>query len=385
MRGPARGALLACGLSLFSWVLWGCSSNENAAASGSPKDGGSGGGSSGGGTGTGGSAGSGGGNTTGGGPSAGGGSGTGGAPSTGGSCSAGGSAPVGDGGGHIKTVFLILMENKTWSEVKGSADAPFLNGTLLPAAAVADGYKGPNGGNVHPSEPNYLWLEAGDNFGIANDADPATNHQSTKEHLVTQLEAAGVTWKSYQEDIAGDVCPLTSVKNYAPKHNPMVFFDDVTNTNDPQAPRCLAHVRPLTELDTDLTGGKVAQYNFVTPNQCNDMHSSCPPISNEIKQGDDWLSAWIPKIQASDAYKNGGAIIVTWDEAESTPSCLTGNCPIGLFALSPLAKAGYSNQTPYDHSSTLKSLQEIFGVRPFLRAAGGSCVPDLRDLFTSFP
>src|SRR5262249_2825200 len=151
-----------------------------------------------------------------------------------------------------------------------------------------------------------------------------------------------ITWKSYQEDITGDVCPLTGVGNYKPKHNPMVFFDDVTNTNDPQSPRCIEHVRPLTELESDLSDAKVARYNFVTPNQCNDMHSVWG--SHEIKQGDDWLASWIPKIQASAAYKDGGAIFITWDEAESTTDCPAGNCPIGMFVLSPLAKGkAYTN------------------------------------------
>lgn len=301
-----------------------------------------------------------------------------------------------DGGGpaphenHVKTVFLILMENKVWSEVKGSPDAPFLNGTLLPAASVAENYKGANNGNLHPSEPNYLWLEAGDNFGIHDDNDPATNHQSTTDHLVTLLDGAGVSWKSYQEDITGDVCPLTRVANYAPKHNPMVFFDDVTDTNDPKSAKCIAHVRPLTELDADLAADQVARYNFITPNQCNDMHSSCPPATSVIKQGDDWLSTWIPKIQSSKSYTDGGAIFITWDEGESASDCLLANCPIGMFVLSPLAKGeGYTNSIAYDHSSTLKSMQEIFGVSPLLRAAGGSPdggqVSDLGDLFTSFP
>jgi hypothetical protein len=300
------------------------------------------------------------------------------------------------GGQKIKTVFLVLMENKSWSEVKGSADAPYTNQTLLPQASVAEAYKGPKGGNVHPSEPNYLWLEAGDNFGIANDNDPASNHQGTTSHLVTLLEAAGVSWRSYQEDIAGDVCPLTSVGQYQPKHNPMVFFDDVTNTNDPKAPRCIEHVRPFVaapaagaggDFESDLANGTVARYNFVTPNQCNDGHSPCAPHNNGVKQGDDWLAAWVPKIQASAAYKDGGALFITWDEAEiHSPDCSLANCPIGMFVVSPLAKGGgYSNTIAYDHSSTLKTVEEIFGVSPLLGGAADPSVTDLADLFTSFP
>jgi hypothetical protein len=110
------------------------------------------------------------------------------------------------------------------------------------------------------------------------------------------------------------------------------------------------------------------------------MHTSCPPISNTTRQGDEWLAKWIPRILASDAYKNDGALFVTWDEAGSSASCPTASCPIGMFLLSPLAKGGgYKSTVAVDHSSTLRTLQEIFGVRPFLGAASGAT--DLADLF----
>jgi hypothetical protein len=177
-------------------------------------------------------------------------------------------------GPRIQTVFLILLENKAWSEVKGSKDAPYLNGSLLPRASIAEGYKAARGGGLHPSEPNYVWLEAGDNLGITTDDDPKTNHRATPDHLVTLLEKAGVSWRSYQEDIRGDECPLGPVGEYEAKHDPMVFFDDVTNTNDPKSSRCIEHVRPLPELERDLSNDEVARYNFITPNECNDMHTS---------------------------------------------------------------------------------------------------------------
>src|SRR6266851_4604443 len=160
-----------------------------------------------------------------------------------------------------KTVFLILMENHNWSDIKDSSSAPYINNTLLPQASHAEQYYNPPG--LHPSLPNYLWLEAGTNFGITNDNDPSSNHQSTTAHLVTQLNNAGISWKTYQEDISGTTCPLTSVNQYAPKHNPFVYFDDVTNTNNPNSAFCIAHVRPYTEFATDLTNNTVAQYVFI--------------------------------------------------------------------------------------------------------------------------
>src|SRR6266446_9720828 len=128
--------------------------------------------------------------------------------------------------GRSSTVFVILMENHNWSDIKGSLEAPYINHSLLPLASYAEHYFNPPG--VHPSEPNYLWLEAGTNFGIRNDRSPAHNHQSTTSHLVDLLEAAGLSWRAYQEDISGLDCPLTSVGVYDVNHDPFVYFDDVT-------------------------------------------------------------------------------------------------------------------------------------------------------------
>ena len=88
-------------------------------------------------------------------------------------------AAADSGGGEagtsaIKTVFIILMENHNWSQIQGSSSAPYINGTLLPAGSFATQYYNPPG--IHPSEPNYLWLEAGQNFGILDDNDPSVNH-----------------------------------------------------------------------------------------------------------------------------------------------------------------------------------------------------------------
>jgi len=76
---------------------------------------------------------------------------------------------------HIKTV-IILMENKNWFMIKDNPLAPYINGALLPNASHTEVYFNPPFN--HPSLPNYLWLEAGTNFGIYNDGPPSVNHQS---------------------------------------------------------------------------------------------------------------------------------------------------------------------------------------------------------------
>lgn len=279
---------------------------------------------------------------------------------------------------HIQTVFIILMENHNWSQIKGSKYAPYINKTLLPMASHAEQYFNPPG--IHPSLPNYLWLEAGTNFGILDDNPPSSDHQNTTSHLVTQLQTAVVpiSWKAYEENITGTTCPLTDSGLYAVRHDPFVYFDDVTTNLDSASANCIAHVRPYSELSTDLANGTVSRYNFITPNVCDDMHDRCK--SNPIKRGDTWLSLNVPTILNSSAYKNGGALFITWDEAA------TGDGPIGMIVLSPFAKGkGYSNSIHYDHSSTLKTMEEIFGVTTLLGHAGDAGTNDLSDLFSVFP
>jgi hypothetical protein len=298
--------------------------------------------------------------------------------STGSSAGSGGGATTSTtgGGGSVAsaTVFLIVMENHNWADIKGSASAPFING-LLATGAHAEQYKNPPG--LHPSEPNYIWLEAGDNLGVSNDLPPSFNHQSTKAHLVTQLEKAGHTWKSYQEDIDGLTCPLDAVKSYAPKHNPMIFFDDITDMNDAMSQHCISHVRPFTELATDLAQNKVANYNFLTPNLCNDMHDTCAPQNDNIKQGDDWLAAQVPVLLGSQAFTDGATVIITWDEGE------LGDGPIGMIVLGKSVKVGFTSNTPFTHSSTVRTMQDIFGLSPYLGGAAGAT--SLAEMFTTLP
>jgi phosphatidylinositol-3-phosphatase len=111
---------------------------------------------------------------------------------------------------------------------------------------------------------------------------------------------------------------------------------------------------------------------------CNDMHDSAGCASpDSVANGDQWLAREIPKIQASEAYKEGGAIFITWDESEG------GNAPIGLIALSPFAKPGYAGMIPYTHSSLLRTIQDTLVLRPFMRDAANAT--SLEDLFVSYP
>jgi hypothetical protein len=352
--------------------------------------------------------------------------------------------------GTIGDIFYIALENHNFTQpsgltgspeqLLGNPAAPYLNSLVTsgnPNAAdvsYASNYTNvppqtagtPSGaGALHPSEPNYVWEEAG-LTGARNDDDPyapgimnntalypstnPTNNVINAPNFSGQLQKVGISWTTYAEDtdlqtVDGQLTntvvpksqytvPLTSFSgtsstytnpyngshqyNYAAKHVPQVFFQD-TNGGDnttPSNPEA-SHYAPLQQLATDLANNTVSRYNWITPDQYNDMHSSLTGgftyngvfytgDQAAIAEGDNFLSIVVPKIEASTAFKNNGEIVIWDDESEG------GDGPafdIPEIIISPLAIGNaYTNDINYTHSSDLATLEAIFGL-PCLAAA----------------
>lgn len=269
------------------------------------------------------------------------------------------------------TVFTIVMENKSRDEILGNPKAPYIN-QLAGQNAVAMGY---HDSFVHPSEPNYIWMAAGQNFGILDNGDPIRNHIDTKSHLADQIELAGLTWKSYQESM-GEPCGLTSHGRYAAKHNPFAFFEDINGWDGkafhPEL-RCNEHIVDYSELDADIANHAIADYVFITPNLDSDMHDG------SISHGDSWLANEVPKLLATDSYKNGGVIFLLWDEGGGSPA--SDDPP--FIAISSHAVPGLRSQVDYDTSSYLLTVQKILGLGelPCAEDSARTTVSSMDDLF----
>jgi hypothetical protein len=184
--------------------------------------------------------------------------------------------------------------------------------------------------------------------------------------------------------------------NYAAKHNPMVFFTDTNGGNDTTPSNPLSQFyAPLQQLKLDLENDAVADYNWITPNQYNDMHTALSAGYKgltgdpaKILQGDDFLRQIIPVIMSSNAYKNHGAIIIWFDESESDgvagDNADDFNHTIAEIVISSRVHSNvnglpFASPKNYTHSSDLRTLQEIFRVGPLLGDAVN--VDDLSDLF----
>lgn len=279
---------------------------------------------------------------------------------------------------NIKHVFVIVFENHNLSAITSTA-APYMINTLYPIGAHANNYHNiPTAlGSLHPSEPNYVFMEAGTNrfsdYTFTNDNNASgSNSTSSTAHLATLLKNRGFSWMAYQENMPAGTCPINSSGSYAAKHDPFVFFQDVSG-NPPSTTNtyCASHHKVLTttNLQNDLNSGNVANYNFLTPNLCNDMHDC------SVTTGDNWLRTYVPMIMNSSVYRQDGAIFITFDEGGS------GNYPIMMLMLSPFIRPGYSNTNEYSHASYVKTIENIFTLSPFVGHAADSTVADLSAFF----
>ena len=277
-------------------------------------------------------------------------------------------------------VFVIAMENHDAGQIYGNtAKAPYINKLKAQYASAS------NFVDTLPalwSEPHYVLMEAGQNtftdHSFVTDNDPsASNSTSDAHHLVTQMKNNQVTWKSYQEGMPAGTCPIHATGNYAPKHDPFVFFQDVSGS-PPSASNqyCIDHHSPYSNLKNDLLASptKLANYVFITPNLCHDMHDDCSANHvGAIKSGDDWLAAAVPPITTY-LKTHKGVLFIVWDEGESDPN-------IPFLAIGPTVKPG-SKGSQYSHASLVKSIDRIFGL-PVLGAAANS--NDLRAFFNDDP
>jgi phospholipase C len=261
-------------------------------------------------------------------------------------------------------VFVIVMENKEYGDVIGSASSPYVT-ALARRYASATGFFGVR----HPSLPNYFALTAGTTFGVDSDC---TDCQQSGPSIVDQLEAAGVSWKAYMGGMPSACFKGAFSGQYAKKHDPFMYYRGVAD----QPARC-AKVVPEAELAGDLRAGRLPTFAFLSPGQCDDTHD-CP-----LSQGDRYLLRTVPPILS--ALGPRGYLVLTWDEGTSDRGCcggLANGGQIPTVIAGPGVRRGASLAGPYTHYSTLRLIEDSLGL-PRLANAGRVEVKSLGDAFTA--
>jgi phospholipase C len=255
----------------------------------------------------------------------------------------------------FRHIVILIFENTEFGKVIGSPYMPTYNrlanlGTLLTQYYAV----------THPSLPNYLSLVGGDTFGVTTDCNRCYVDAPSLPDLI---EASGRSWKTYQENLP-EPCFLGDYGQlYAQKHNPFVYFDPI-RTNEV---RCESHVVPLTQLQVDLAAGTLPDFAFITPNLCNSGHDC------DLKTVDLWLTSMTGRLlPALDATGEPYLVILTWDEGQGSHSCCglpeDAGGRVATVLVSPQAKSGFQDDTPYTHYSLLKTISAAWGL-PYLAQA----------------
>jgi hypothetical protein len=256
------------------------------------------------------------------------------------------------GAASIQHVVWIFMENHNYSDIAGNtSEAPYEN-QLAGQCGLATSYQG----ITHPSLPNYIAATSGSDQGISDDNPPA-DHPLSVPSIYTQLKAAGLQWRDYEESAPGN-CPSDSSGDYAVKHDPAPYYTNI-------AADCANWDVPLGSpssgnLVNDINAGSLPAFSFITPNLCNDMHDC------SIATGDAWLQQMVPKILAGPNYQAGNtAVVITFDEDE-------GQGIVFTTVVSPYTPAGSTSGTAFSHYSLLKTTEQLLGLGQLGNAASAN-------------
>jgi len=248
-------------------------------------------------------------------------------------------------------------------------------------------------GLTHPSQPNYTASTGGDTFGINGD-DPfwvapyVTSLDPNREPPVTSivdlLEAKGLTWKAYAENIQSvdinqppsplfqppedpvypPIGPQPSPESsplFARRHVPFLSYPSVVT--NPQ--RVANIVNAQAEFESDLAAGQLPHYTWYSPNLVNNGHSiqesdgtliKAPPSAKNIDDIATFLQGFLGPDPLT-KFPPRTLIAITFDE--SFPYSDYG---IYTLLIGDQLEAASSRIEPYGHYSLLRSVEDNFGI-----------------------
>ena len=282
--------------------------------------------------------------------------------------------------GSLDHVYMVYMENKGYNDIVGSPNAPFLN-SLINTFGFADSYYA----LTHGSLPNYYPIVGGTDFGKTYNCKNACI-TSTDPTLVSNIDAAGLTWRSYAQGLEAGADPLVSSGEYAVDETPFPAFESIAS--DPTY--AATHIVPLEQMAIDLQSAATAP-NFAwfaaDENYAGEgptdfpvgllrfaLTQISPTHQYNVPAIDEYLSTTVPMITDSAVWQDPtqkSVIVITFDEDNNNLSLgfgNEGNHIVTVVIPSPGAIAGgmlsghIVDSTHYDHYSLLRMIEDSLGL-----------------------
>jgi len=270
------------------------------------------------------------------------------------------SGPAGRAGTYSHVV-VVVMENFSYSQAVGT---PGYQALAHRWASASDAYAA-----SHPSLPNYLDMTSGSTFGINSDC---TSCYISSNNIGAQLTAKHLTWGDFSEGVPGKCYLGSSIGEYAGKHNPFRYYNDIRASYS-----MCDHLQSLTVFMRDLhRTGEVPRYSFVSPNLCHDGHDCSP------SEAFGWLSGFVHSVTASAAWSHNGLLIVSWDEGSDSDTSQVlpsgkvlsngGGGHVPTLFIAPRVPPGTVVTQPVTHEMLLATIEANFGLTPLNGAAAWS-------------
>jgi hypothetical protein len=262
-----------------------------------------------------------------------------------------------------KHVIVVMDENHSYGNIIGSSQAPYINMLAAECGLAAEYHN-----ITHDSLPNYLGITSGLTYQSLLPFDKDCLPSSSCEVTTSNVFHQASSWKEYAESMPSNCYKLNDGK-YAPRHNPAVYYTDLSN--------CATNDVPLgttsnSALLKDFSSESTAPaFSYVTGNLCDDMHGTTGcSASTLITKGDTWLSDWIPKITSSKVYQDNDTVIfLVWDEGAGGTvgeQCYNNttdqSCHVPAIVIAPSVTAGTVVSTQFDHYSWLKTAEQLLGL-----------------------
>jgi acid phosphatase len=257
-------------------------------------------------------------------------------------------------------------------------------------ALVFDGSMSPDGYTVNTTQPPYQPSGAPPAAGGNPDlADPAKHPLPPlrDKTIGDTLSAKGVSWVWYAggwnaalADGRRDPREKRSViyangrdqMAFQPHHQPFNYYERFA----PDSPDRAAHLKDYEDLVRDADAGRLPQVAFYKPVGRLNQH----PNYTDLASGDEHIDALLERLRKSPQWgkmlvivtydENGGF----WDHVPPPSGDRWGpGTRIPAIIVSPFAKRGYVDKTPYETTSILKLITLRFGLEPLpgVRAQAG--------------
>jgi len=282
--------------------------------------------------------------------------------------------------GDLKHVYMYYMENKGYTNIVGSPNAPFLN-SLINAYGFADNYYA----LTHGSLPNYYPIVGGNNYGITYNCATACIDVAADQTMPGQIDNAGLTWRDYAQGLTPGGDPTVSSGEYSFDQTAFPAFAWISS----DVAYAKQHIVPLEQMAQDLTSKVTAptfawisaDENFNGEGPVSGIGGAIKFVLNQfdpqhqynVPALDQFLAETVPTIMNSNAWKSDEAsvIVVTFDEDNNNTSLGFGNegnhvvtvvIPNQAAIDAGMRPGHFLATDQYDHYGLLRTIEEALGL-----------------------